>query len=137
MGIKTLLGANIKLYRRAKHLSQDQLSNRVGLSVKHLSKIERGIAFISSELLEKISASLEVSPAHFFCKANEKIYDDAILYVFDRITETHIIRAMDGIKMDIRRSSFDNSDAAPQETIQYEIPREMDQQVMAAEAPDA
>jgi hypothetical protein len=37
--------------------------------------------------------------------ANEKIFDDNILGFFDRITETHLIRAMDGLKSDIRQNN--------------------------------
>ena len=105
MKLRTLFGLNLKRHRKKKRLSQEELSDRVGISAKHLSKIERGLTFVSADLLEKLALNLEIPVAHLFCKENEKVYDDTMLNVFDRITETHLIRAMDGIKADIRRDS--------------------------------
>ena len=102
MELKAFFGANLKHYRKEKHLSQEQLSEKLNISVKHLSKIERGLTFVSADLLEKLSANLEISVARLFCKPNEKIYDDSVLDLFDRISEKHLIRALEGIKTDIR-----------------------------------
>jgi len=107
MEVKAFFGANLKHYRKAKHLSQEQLSEKVDISVKHLSKIERGLTFVSADLLEKFSIHLDVSVARLFCKENEKIYDDNILKNFDRVSEKHLIRALEGIKADIRESYVD------------------------------
>jgi len=101
MEIKTLFGRNLKRYRKEIHLSQEQLSEKVDISVKHLSKIERGLTFISADLLEKISINLGVSAARLFCSENENINEN-ILEKFERITEKHLIRAIEGIKGDIR-----------------------------------
>jgi transcriptional regulator with XRE-family HTH domain len=103
MDIKASFGANLKHYRKTNHLSQEKLSEKVNISVMHLSKIERGLTFVSADLLEKLSDNLEISVARLFCKDNEKIYDDDVLNKFDRITEKHLIKAMEGIKGDIRQ----------------------------------
>jgi transcriptional regulator with XRE-family HTH domain len=102
MELKAFFGANAKHYRKSKHLSQEQLSENVGISVKHLSKIERGLTFVSADLLVKLSANLEISVARLFCMENEQIYDKKILKRFDRITEKYLIKAMEGIKGEIR-----------------------------------
>jgi transcriptional regulator with XRE-family HTH domain len=107
MEIKTLFGRNLKHFRKVIHLSQEQLAEKLDISVKHLSKIERGLTFISADLLEKLSYNLGVSIARLFCTENENIYDDNVLKKFDRITEKHLIRAMEGIKGDIRRDNPD------------------------------
>jgi transcriptional regulator with XRE-family HTH domain len=104
MDIKTLFGLNLKRYRKKEGLSQDELSEKVDISVKHLSKIERGLTFVSADLLEKLSVNLGVSVAMLFCKEDENIYDDSVLERFDRITEQHLIKAMEGIKGDIRQN---------------------------------
>ena len=107
MDIKKIFGLNLKRYRKDKHYSQEELSEKIDVSVKHLSKIERGLTFVSADLLEKLSYNLGVSVARLFCKENENIYDDNILKKYDRITEKHLIRAMEGIKGDIRREDID------------------------------
>ena len=103
MEVKKLFGLNLKRYRKAGRLSQEELSEKADISVKHLSKIERGLTFISADLLEKLSENLGISVARLFCRENENIYDDNVLKKFDRITEKHLIRAMEGIKGDIRQ----------------------------------
>jgi transcriptional regulator with XRE-family HTH domain len=108
MDIKSFFGMNLKHYRKKKHFSQEQLSEKVDISVMHLSKIERGLTFVSAELLEKLSANLEVSVARLFCMENEKVYDDDVLKKFDRITEKNLIRAMEGIKSDIRQEDIED-----------------------------
>jgi len=105
MDIKVVFGLNLKHYRKKQHLSQEKLSEMIDVSVMHLSKIERGLTFVSADLLEKLSEKLEISVAHLFCKDNEKIYDDDVLNKFDRITEKHLIKAMEGIKGDIRQDN--------------------------------
>jgi transcriptional regulator with XRE-family HTH domain len=108
MDIKAFFGRNLKYYRKKKRLSQEQLSEKVDISTMHLSKIERGLTFVSADLLEKLSVNLEISVARLFCRDNERIYGDDVLQQFDRITEKHLIRAMEGIKGDIRQNDIDD-----------------------------
>jgi transcriptional regulator with XRE-family HTH domain len=83
-------------------LSQEQLSEKVGISNKHLSAIERGLTFVSAELLEKLSESLEVPVFYFFVKDKEIFYNDAMLSTIDKAIEKHLVKAIEGIKADIR-----------------------------------
>jgi transcriptional regulator with XRE-family HTH domain len=105
MDLRALFGRNLKIYRKKKRLSQEQLSEKVDISPMHLSKIERGLTFVSADLLEKLSESLETSAARLFCREHEQIYGDDVLKEFDRITEKHLIRAMEGIKGEIRQNN--------------------------------
>ena len=107
MDLREFFGANLKRYRKKLQLSQEQLSEKVNISVMHLSKIERGLTFVSADLLEKLSDNLEISVAHLFCTPHEMIYNDDVIKKFDRITEKHLIQAMEGIKSDIRQVSVD------------------------------
>ena len=104
MDIRALFGRNLKIYRKKRRLSQEQLSEIVDISPMHLSKIERGLTFVSADLLEKLSETLEIPVARLFCREHEQIYGDDVLKKFDRITEKHLIRAMEGIKGEVRQN---------------------------------
>lgn len=54
------LGMNIKKYRKAKKLSQNQLAELIDLSREHLACIETGKEFISLRKLFLIADVLEV-----------------------------------------------------------------------------
>lgn len=57
---KELLGARIKELRKSRGLSQNELSERIGIDAKHLSRIEVGNSYPSLDTLERISQSLGV-----------------------------------------------------------------------------
>ena len=109
MGVKTIFGENLKQRRKEKHLSQEQLSEKVNISVKHLSSIERGLNFVSAELLDNLSKSLEI-PIHqlFLQKVNTLPSGDSIFDVLvkniDRTVEKNLIMAIEKIKSEIRQS---------------------------------
>jgi transcriptional regulator with XRE-family HTH domain len=103
VNIKAAFGANLKLYRREKGLSQEELSEKLDISVKHLSAIERGLTFVSAELLEKLSKSLETPVFLFFMLDKEIFYTDTMLNTVDRTIEKHLIKAIEDIKTDIRQ----------------------------------
>lgn len=63
---KVLLGQRIKELRKARGLSQDQLSEKVGIDSKHLSRIELGKSFPYMETLEAIASALEVEIKDLF-----------------------------------------------------------------------
>ncbi len=52
--LKELLGSRIKEIRKLKRLSQEQLSERVGIDPKHLSRIEVGRGFPSLDTLDNL-----------------------------------------------------------------------------------
>jgi transcriptional regulator with XRE-family HTH domain len=111
MSVKSAFGKNLKLYRKEKKLSQEQLSEKAGISVKHLSAIERGLTFVSAELLEKLSNSLEIPIFLLFIKDTEIFYSDFTLNTIDRIIEKRLVRAIEDIKLDIRQTKKDEGRA--------------------------
>ncbi|WP_461257151.1 helix-turn-helix domain-containing protein [Treponema sp. R80B11-R83G3] len=104
MDIKKIFGENLKFYRKAKRLSQEQLSEKVEISVKHLSSIERGLNFISADLLEKLAFSVDVPVFYFFVNKREFFYNDVMLNTIDNIIEKNLIKTIDEIKSDIRQN---------------------------------
>ncbi|MDP2277679.1 MAG: helix-turn-helix transcriptional regulator [Nitrospirota bacterium] len=63
---KKLLGERIKELRKSRKLSQDRLSEQVGIDPKHLSRIEVGNSYPSLNTLEKIAIALNVGIKEFF-----------------------------------------------------------------------
>lgn len=63
---KELLGLRIKEFRELRKLTQERLSEIVGIDSKHLSRIENGRNYPSLETLEKIIEGLNVSYEDFF-----------------------------------------------------------------------
>lgn len=55
------MGARMKLARKELNLTQEDIAEKLGVSVKHYSGIERGVAGISLETLVNISNILNIS----------------------------------------------------------------------------
>jgi transcriptional regulator with XRE-family HTH domain len=64
--LQTRFGRRLRQIRRYKDLTQEQLAEAVGISVKFLSNIERGINAPSFETLEKLSKILRVPVEELF-----------------------------------------------------------------------
>ena len=63
---KELLGVRIQELRKLRKLTQAQLSQKVDIDSKHLSRIEVGRSFPSLETLNKIANALRVELHAFF-----------------------------------------------------------------------
>lgn len=63
---RILLGARIKELRKKMGLSQDELSEKIGIDGKYLSRIEVGKRSPSLETLEGIADALQVSMKDLF-----------------------------------------------------------------------
>ena len=55
------LGAQIRKARKNRDMTQDQLSQLSGISVRHIAKIEKGIMNLSFEVLYQLASILEIS----------------------------------------------------------------------------
>ena len=55
------IGQKVRKYRKAQGLSQEQLAERIGISVTHMSHIETGNTKLSLPVLSKIAEELSVS----------------------------------------------------------------------------
>ena len=94
MNIKQLFGKNLHEYRKSKDLSQEQLAEKLEISIKHLSTLETGKGFVSAELLEKISEVLGISPAALFYSPKEKSTDESDISNIDNIIEEELQKAL-------------------------------------------
>ena len=62
--INVRVGGNIQRLREEHHYTQEELSEKIGVTPNHLSAIERGVSGISLELLENLCQVLSVTADH-------------------------------------------------------------------------
>jgi len=98
MNVKAVFGANLKIYRKEKKLSQEQLSEKVDITVKHLSEIERGIVFASAGLLDKLAENLDIPVFAFFLTDNGIYYDNIMLDRIEKLIIQNVGQVMNNIK---------------------------------------
>jgi len=98
MSVKTIFGANLKIFRKEKKLSQEQLSEKVDITVKHLSEIERGIVFASAGLIEKLAQNLDIPIFAFFLTENSIYYNNIMLDRIEKVIIQNIEQTMNSIK---------------------------------------
>lgn len=103
MDVKKTFGQNLHLYRKAKKLSQEQLAEKLNISIKHLSTLETGKVFASAELIDKIATELHVSVSAMFYCEKENSLDESDLSKIDMIIEEEYQKAMLAIKLRIHR----------------------------------
>jgi len=63
---KELIGVRIKSLRNSKNITQEQLSERIGINSKYLSSIERGKENPTLNTLIRMAESLEVDMGEIF-----------------------------------------------------------------------
>ena len=66
MDIKKKLGNRIREIRIANSLTQEMLAEKINISAKSLSQIERGNNFVSAETLDDLCSALNISPKAMF-----------------------------------------------------------------------
>ncbi len=72
MTVKELIGRRIKEARQARGLSQEALSEKVGMSSKYLSSVERGKENPTLDTLIKLANALGVEPSELFSYQHER-----------------------------------------------------------------
>jgi transcriptional regulator with XRE-family HTH domain len=65
MDIRQLFAANLRRIRHEKGLSQEELAHESEVDRAHVSKLERGIAYVGLEIIGKFSKVLGVAPDAF------------------------------------------------------------------------
>jgi len=86
MNIKSLIGTRIKQLRKSRGLSQEELSEKVEMSSKYLSSIERGKENPTLDTFMKLAQALHVEVFELFnytceksLKESKKILSDLIM----------------------------------------------------------
>ena len=69
--IRILIGRNIRHYRKANTMTQEQLAEKVGVSTSFCANIERGGRAMSIQVLTKFAQALRVSVDSLVLEPNE------------------------------------------------------------------
>lgn len=82
MNIKKCIGKRIKELRKLRHLSQEQLAEKIDINQNALSYIETGENFFSAETLEKLINALQIEPSELFevnhLQKDEQLLDEIV-----------------------------------------------------------
>ena len=66
MRLKAVFIRNLRMYRKSRGISQMILADKCGTSTAYIGQIEIGNRFPSINMIEKISAALQVKPYELF-----------------------------------------------------------------------
>jgi len=61
-----LVGEQIRIIRKSRGMTQEELADKSSLSFSYISDVERGTRNISLESLEKITVALDAMPSQIF-----------------------------------------------------------------------
>ncbi len=66
MKLKEIFGGNLRQYRKAAGLNQDEFAEAIGLSREMVSRMERGVTAPAFDTIETIAETLGVAEVAFF-----------------------------------------------------------------------
>jgi transcriptional regulator with XRE-family HTH domain len=69
MDLKEIMARNLRRIRHDKHLTQEELADRSGLSARYIGAIERAEMSASITVLGQIAEALEVEPDVLLAKS--------------------------------------------------------------------
>ncbi len=70
MDLKEIMARNLRRARHDKKLTQEELADRAGLSMRYVGAIERGDVSASVTVLGQIADALEIEPGELLKKAH-------------------------------------------------------------------
>lgn len=85
------IGSVIRLIRKAKNLTLEDLAHNAGTTASYLSRIEMDKNNLSPELLDNIAAALEVSVADIYAEAENQLgrkLNNADFPTFDSLSKS-------------------------------------------------
>ena len=71
MEIREILAHNLKTYRRARGLSQEELAHRAGIDRTYISSLERCVYAASIDVVGRVAEVLEIEPWRLLFQEHE------------------------------------------------------------------
>lgn len=103
MNVKLIFGNNLKQLRKTHKLTQEELSEKLGITPTHLSRIENGNSFVTSDLLDALCVIFNTSPATLFLCPQEFTADNRLFTRIDSIIDTEIEKFTFQLKEKIKK----------------------------------
>lgn len=103
MDVKEIFGNNLKHLRKFNKITQEDLSEKLGITPSHLSRIENGKSFVTAELLDTLCIIFNTSPAIFFYTPHEFAGDDSLFTKIDKVIDEELEKLGIHLKEKIRR----------------------------------
>jgi transcriptional regulator with XRE-family HTH domain len=66
MGLREVVGRNLRRLRRSRRLSQEELADQAGINRNYVGMLEREENAATVDMLEKLADVLDVDPIEFF-----------------------------------------------------------------------
>lgn len=82
------VGKKIRLYRKARKLTQEELGEQLQIAQTYLGRIERGEVNITIETLAKIADALRVKPSQLIEDEKNVLLDNTKNEIMDKIDVT-------------------------------------------------
>lgn len=79
--VRLRVGANVQRLRRSRGLTQEQLSELVGNTGKHLGQIERGEVNVGIDTLARLASALEVDVTDLFAPTPRRRRPEPPMYL--------------------------------------------------------
>jgi transcriptional regulator with XRE-family HTH domain len=73
MGWESIIGGNLRRFRKARGLTQESLAAEVDLDIRQIGRIERGESYPSVGLLVQLAEVLGVEPGAFFTPPEDPV----------------------------------------------------------------
>ena len=103
MNSKEIFGQNLKHFRKLNKITQEELSEKLGITPNHLSRIENGKSFVTAELLDALCVIFNTTPASFFYTAQEFSGDDSLFARIDSVIDEELEKLGIKLKEKIRK----------------------------------
>ena len=98
--LRKILGDNIRRHRMKLGMTQDEFSDKLGLTFVSVSKIENGHSWLKCETFAKITEILNVKPFELFLQTEEDLvrYKDNIISAVDQILDKTLTQLLNPSK---------------------------------------
>ena len=86
MSVRETFKNNLRYYRKKNNLTQEELSEKIGLNLNYIADIESRAKFPTAENIDAIATALDIHPAQLFLEQDTPVnsvnFDKMILQIF-------------------------------------------------------